>query len=290
MLRSATIAPRVRSCASATTRSRARIPSRDVRYVCASARGAIRAVRAVAGDAPASAREGDDYFATIEIDTSSDDAYTIISIRDAPNKPGTLRVISTALADLGLNIEKAVVDASDSGLKVSDCFYVTDADGGKVVDAADVENIKICLTMILKAHFSHGSDFARPDGQDDRRSVAQGGGDEERRQHSLLYSLMDRYLKNDVMSVQESIVNHVEYTMARNRYQFDDFEAYQAASFSVRDRLIESWNDTQQHFRDKSPKRVYYLSMEFLMGRSLLNSLHNFRSTATARVQARDFG
>ena len=275
MLRSATIAPRVRSCASATTRSRARIPSRDVRYVCASARGAIRAVRAVAGDAPASAREGDDYFATIEIDTSSDDAYTIISIRDAPNKPGTLRVISTALADLGLNIEKAVVDASDSGLKVSDCFYVTDADGGKVMDAADVENIKICLTMILKAHFSHGSDFARPDGQDDRRSVAQGGGDEERRQHSLLYSLMDRYLKNDVMSVQESIVNHVEYTMARNRYQFDDFEAYQAASFSVRDRLIESWNDTQQHFRDKSPKRVYYLSMEFLMGRSLLNSLHN---------------
>ena len=70
-------------------------------------------------------------------------------------------------------------------------------------------------------------------------------------------------------------MNHVEYTMARNRYHFDDFEAYNAAAFSVRDRLIESWNDTQQHFRDKSPKRVYYLSMEFLMGRSFLNSLYN---------------
>ena len=63
--------------------------------------------------------------------------------------------------------------------------------------------------------------------------------------------------------------------MARNRYQFDDFEAYNAAAFSVRDRLIESWNDTQQYFREKSPKRVYYMSMEFLMGRSLLNSLYN---------------
>lgn len=49
----------------------------------------------------------------------------------------------------------------------------------------------------------------------------------------------------------------------------------QAASLSVRDRLIESWNDTQQYFREQDPKRVYYLSMEFLMGRSLTNSLYN---------------
>jgi len=238
----------------------------------ARARGNTWRRMAIAGDARSRAPNADGEFnGTIEIDTANDEEYTVIMIRDAPYKPGTLRVISTALADLGLNIEKAVVDEKKGGEKVTDCFYVTDADGGKVVDAADVENIKICLTMILKAHFSHGSVFARPDGQDDRRT----GDNEERRQHSLLYSLMDRYLKNDVMSVQESIVNHVEYTMARNRYQFDDFEAYQAASFSVRDRLIESWNDTQQHFRDKSPKRVYYLSMEFLMGRSLLNSLYN---------------
>lgn len=40
----------------------------------------------------------------------------------------------------------------------------------------------------------------------------------------------------------------------------------QATAYSVRDRLIESWNDTQQWFKDTDPKRVYYLSMEFLMG------------------------
>jgi len=56
---------------------------------------------------------------------------------------------------------------------------------------------------------------------------------------------MGDHMKNDVPSLQESIINHVEYTLARSRYRFDDFEAYQATSLSVRDRLIESWNDTQ---------------------------------------------
>ena len=38
------------------------------------------------------------------------------------------------------------------------------------------------------------------------------------------------YLKNDTFSVQHDIVNHVEYTIGRTRYRFDDFEAYQARS------------------------------------------------------------
>lgn len=85
----------------------------------------------------------------------------------------------------------------------------------------------------------------------------------------------DTYLKNDVLSIQESIVSHVEYTLARSRYNFDDLEAYLAAAHSLRDRLIEVWNDTQTYFREANPKRVYYLSMEFLMGRSLTNALYN---------------
>lgn len=59
----------------------------------------------------------------------------------------------------------------------------------------------------------------------------------------------DTYKKSDVLSIEESIVQHVEYTLARSRYSFDTQEAYQAASLSLRDRLIESWNDTQQYFK-----------------------------------------
>jgi starch phosphorylase len=80
-----------------------------------------------------------------------------------------------------------------------------------------------------------------------------------------------------VLSIQQSIVNHVEYTLARSRFKFDDTEAYLATAHSLRDRLIEVWNDTQTYFREQNPKRVYYLSMEFLMGRSLLNALYNLQ-------------
>ena len=59
----------------------------------------------------------------------------------------------------------------------------------------------------------------------------------------------DTYNRNDVLSIEESIVGHVEYTLARSRYKFDDLEAYQATAFSLRDRLILLWNDTQQHFK-----------------------------------------
>jgi hypothetical protein len=55
--------------------------------------------------------------------------------------------------------------------------------------------------------------------------------------------------------LQEDIVNHVEYTIGRSRYRFDDFEAYMATSYSVRDRLIESWNDTNTWFKENDPKR-----------------------------------
>ena len=57
----------------------------------------------------------------------------------------------------------------------------------------------------------------------------------------------------------------------------DKFAAYQAVAHSIRDRLIKNWNDTQQHHTSLDVKRVYYLSMEFLMGRSLDNAMLNMR-------------
>lgn len=59
----------------------------------------------------------------------------------------------------------------------------------------------------------------------------------------------DTYNEDDVRTIEESIVKHVEYTLARSRYQFDDLEAYQATAYSLRDKLILLWNDTQQYFK-----------------------------------------
>lgn len=86
---------------------------------------------------------------------------------------------------------------------------------------------------------------------------------------------MSAYIGNDQRSIQRSIVNHVEYTLARTRFDFDNFAAYQATSYSIRDRLIESLNDTNAYYNTKDVKKVYYLSLEFLMGRLMQNSLVN---------------
>eukprot|EP01022_Parablepharisma_sp_SALTPOND_P017120 TRINITY_DN2670_c0_g1_i1.p1 TRINITY_DN2670_c0_g1~~TRINITY_DN2670_c0_g1_i1.p1 ORF type:complete len:885 (+),score=105.30 TRINITY_DN2670_c0_g1_i1:65-2719(+) len=90
-----------------------------------------------------------------------------------------------------------------------------------------------------------------------------------------LWELMGTYLQLDTDSIQKGIVNHIEYTLAMNRFNFDNSGCYYAAAYSLRDRLIESWNDTNLYMYKLDPKRVYYLSMEYLMGRMLQNALVN---------------
>ncbi|KAG9292050.1 hypothetical protein G9A89_017950 [Geosiphon pyriformis] len=74
---------------------------------------------------------------------------------------------------------------------------------------------------------------------------------------------------------QKSFVHHVNSTLARSIYNIDNFSAYQATAHSVRDKLIERWNATQQAHTEADKKRVYYFSLEFLLGRSLDNALLN---------------
>ncbi len=55
----------------------------------------------------------------------------------------------------------------------------------------------------------------------------------------------------------------------------DNFAAFQAIAHSVRDHLLDRWNLTQQSHTSQDPKRVYYMSLEFLLGRTLDNALSN---------------
>lgn len=82
---------------------------------------------------------------------------------------------------------------------------------------------------------------------------------------------------NKAEDFQDRFIDHVETTLARSLYNCDDMAAYEAASMSIRDNLVIDWNKTQQKFTTRNPKRVYYLSLEFLMGRALDNALINMK-------------
>jgi len=101
------------------------------------------------------------------------------------------------------------------------------------------------------------------------------GTSKEDQKVAVLWALLASYLPEDVKSIEKFFVHHVEYTLARGRGNLTPFGASRALALSIRDRLIERWKDTQLYFKEKRCKRVAYLSLEFLLGRSLQNSIVN---------------
>lgn len=67
-------------------------------------------------------------------------------------------------------------------------------------------------------------------------------------------------------------------------------EMYQATAQSVREGLVERWNDTYAHFHKENPKQAYYLSMEYLQGRALTNAIGNMGLTGEYSEALRSLG
>ncbi len=80
---------------------------------------------------------------------------------------------------------------------------------------------------------------------------------------------------NDIESMQLSIMNNLEYRLAKSTMFATRYDRFLCVAYAVAERLYERWIITQQSYYQFKPKRVYYLSMEFLMGRTLTNSILN---------------
>ncbi|ABQ25900.1 glycogen/starch/alpha-glucan phosphorylase [Geotalea uraniireducens] len=80
---------------------------------------------------------------------------------------------------------------------------------------------------------------------------------------------------DNLMLIIKSFLEHMEYTLGKDKYTATKYDAFNALAYAVRDKLVERWLDTQQAYYNSDNKRIYYLSMEFLMGRALGNSLIN---------------
>jgi starch phosphorylase len=83
---------------------------------------------------------------------------------------------------------------------------------------------------------------------------------------------------------------HLRRTLAKDRYSATDRDRYFALALTVRDRLIDRWTATQQTHHKKDVKRVYYLSLEFLMGRLLGSNVINLELEGICRSAMLELG
>jgi starch phosphorylase len=83
----------------------------------------------------------------------------------------------------------------------------------------------------------------------------------------------------DAASIVDQFALRMMYSVARDQYNATDLDALQALAYAVRDRLMDRWFATQDAYYEQDVKRVYYLSLEFLLGRLLSSNIVNLGAT-----------
>ena len=67
-------------------------------------------------------------------------------------------------------------------------------------------------------------------------------------------------------------------------------QIFQAVSYAIKDQVVDMWLETQKQYEKKDPKTVYYLSMEFLMGRAMGNMMINMKAYKDVKAALEELG
>ena len=95
---------------------------------------------------------------------------------------------------------------------------------------------------------------------------------------------------SDVAGLRASILNHLQFTFARDSHTARRRDWWLSTCMAVRDRILEKFIATQKAHAEGNVRRLYYLSLEYMMGRLLENNLHNCGLFETAGRALADLG
>ena len=90
--------------------------------------------------------------------------------------------------------------------------------------------------------------------------------------------------------LNEELRRHLDITLGHYSNTADSQYIYRAMAIAVRDRLIESWRKTHELETAGDHRKVFYLSLEFLIGRSLSNAIQNLDLEDSVRQALLDYG
>ncbi len=98
------------------------------------------------------------------------------------------------------------------------------------------------------------------------------------------------YETDTVAGLKRDIIRHIVSSLGLDYARRSEYNYFHGLALAVRDRMIDQWIKTQRAYYDRASKRVYYLSMEYLPGKSLLNNLHCLGIYDAAQQALAEFG
>src|SRR4029450_11533057 len=99
-----------------------------------------------------------------------------------------------------------------------------------------------------------------------------------------------RHVANTASALQDAILQHVRYSLGKGWQNLSGRDLFMATALAARARLGDGMLETEERYQKEDAKRLYYLSIEFLMGRSLENNLCNLGILERCQEALRQIG